>query len=275
MAKILIIDDDGIVRDALSVFLTRAGYEVVTAADGANGVQAFKNNLPDLVVLDRDLPVLSGSAVFDSIRKISNAMPIIVLSGFNAPEEVDAYLRNGAAAFLSKGDGLSPVLAEIDRLMGGPPKTGAAPEKAPERAGDQAAGPGHVPAAGPGKVQSAGLVLVADDEPEIRRVICRLLATLPCETMEAKDGIAALELARARRPDIILLDISMPGKDGLAVLKELAPQMPETGFMMITGNEDEEVARECLKFGAFDYISKPVNLTALCEIIKARLLLQK
>jgi len=53
----------------------------------------------------------------------------------------------------------------------------------------------------------------------------------------------ALELARARRPDIVLLDIYMPGKNGVEVLKELAPEMPKTGFIMITGNEDEEVAR--------------------------------
>ena len=259
MAKILVIDDDGIVRDALSVFLTRAGHEVFTAADGANGVQVFKAARPDLVVLDRDLPILSGSGVFDKIREVSKTVPILILSGYNDPEEVGAYLRSGAAAFLPKSEGLSPVLAEVDRLLGVPGKA-----EAPE----PAAGP-ETRAAGAGR-----LILIADDDQETRSILRRFLSSLSCEIVEAKDGAEALVLARLRRPAIVLLDISMPKKDGMEVLKELAPQMPGTGFMMITGNADEELARGCLDLGAFDYISKPINLEVLGGIIKAKLLLQ-
>lgn len=266
MAKILVIDDDGIVRDALSVFLTRAGHRVLTASDGANGILAFKNHMPDLVVLDRDLPVMSGSKVFDSIRNISATTPIIILSGFNAPEEVEVYLRHGAAAFLPKGDGLSPVLEEIDRLLGGQRKEALTGLKAARTAENPEA------KAAPGR--AAGLVLFADDDPVIRAILRRFLASLSCETLEAEDGVAAIELARARKPDIVLLDITMPKKNGVEVLKELLPEMPETGFMMISGNDDEEMARDCLRFGAFDYIAKPVNLAALGEIIKARLFLK-
>lgn len=262
MAKILVIDDDGIVRDALFVFLTRAGHEVFTAADGANGVQVFKAALPDLVVLDRDLPILSGSGVFDKIREVSKTVPILILSGYNDPEEVGAYLRSGAAAFLPKSEGLSPVLAEVDRLLGAPGKEAASAPGA-------AAPP---PAAATGR--SAGLMLVADDDPETRKVLRRYFSSQAYEVLEAGDGAEALELARARRPDIVLLDISMPKKDGIEVLKELAPEMPGTGFMMITGNEDEDLACSCLDFGAFDYVSKPLNLESLGGIVKARMLLQ-
>lgn len=267
MAKILVIDDDGIVRDALSILLANAGHEALTAADGANGVQVFKNNSPALVVLDWNLPVMSGSEVFHNIRKISKTTPILVLSGYCAQEEVDAYLRNGAAAFLSKGDGLSPVLAGIDRLLGGQRKA--------EVPGPKAVKPAESPVAKILPGRAAALVLIADDNPETRAVLRRFLATLGCETIEAKDGVAAIELARARRPDIILLDISMPEKNGVDVLKTLVPEMPGTGFMMITGNEDEEVARECLESGAFDYVSKPINLEVLGKIIKALLLPHK
>jgi len=266
MAKILVIDDDGIVRDALFVFLTRAGHEVFTAADGANGVQVFKAALPDLVVLDRDLPILSGSGVFDKIREVSKTVPILILSGYSDPEEVGAYLRSGAAAFLPKSEGLSPVLAEIDRLLGAPEK------EAPSAPG--AAVPHPAAAAGAAQGKSSGLMLVADDDPETRKVLRRYFSAQSFEILEARDGAEALELARARRPDIVLLDISMPKKDGIEVLKELAPEMPGTGFMMITGNEDEDLARSCLDFGAFDYVAKPLNLESLGDIVKARMLLQ-
>lgn len=268
MAKILVIDDDGIVRDALAVFLSRAGHEVLTAADGANGVQVFKSALPDLVVLDRDLPILSGSGVFDKIREVSRTVPILILSGYADPEEVGAYLRNGAAAFLSKGDGLSQVLAEVDRLLGKPAaaelpaaKARPAPVQAP------------APAAAP--VPSAGLILIADDDPETRAVLRRYLSSQSYETVEAADGAEALALARSRRPAIVLLDIFMPKKDGIEVLRELVSEIPRTGFMMITGNEDEELAHQCLELGAFDYIHKPINIEVLGGIIKVRMLLQE
>ncbi|MDP2866306.1 MAG: response regulator [Elusimicrobiota bacterium] len=275
MAKILIIDDDGIVRDALFVFLTRAGHEVFTAADGANGVQVFKSALPELVVLDRDLPILSGSGVFDKIREVSKTVPILILSGYNDPEEVGAYLRSGAAAFLPKSDGLSPVLAEIDRLLGVPGKAADAVTQAPEPAPPPAAKAAASPAGKTAPVPPEGTILIADDDEEIRRILRRFLSSLSYEVIEAKDGAEALALARMRRPDVILLDISMPKKDGIEVLKELAPEMPGAGFMMITGNEDEELARQCLALGAFDYVPKPINMESLGRIIKARLMIQE
>lgn len=261
MAKILIIDDDGIVRDALTVFLTRGGHQVTTAADGGNGVLAFQNDMPDLVILDRDLPVMSGSAVFEKIRKISRTVPVMILTGFDAPEEAAVYLKHGAASFLSKGDGLSNALNEVDRLLG-VKKTAEKP--VPER------GTQPTPATSGG----GELILVADDDESILNVLSRFLKSAGYTVISAENGETALRLAREKKPDIMLLDISMPGKSGVEVLRELAPELPDTGFIMITGNEDEELAKSCLDIGAADYIAKPINLEALEKVIQARLLLQ-
>ncbi|MBI5742948.1 MAG: response regulator [Elusimicrobia bacterium] len=263
MAKVLIIDDDGIVRDALTVFLTHGGHRVVSAADGGNGVLVFKSAKPDLVILDRDMPVKTGSVVFKEIRQISPDIPVIMLSGYDAPEDAEAYLRDGAAAFISKGDGLSKVLDEVDRVLG-TSKPRQAAQRAPAAAAPDAPR-GH----------SKGLLLAADDDPSILNILSRFLSSLGYEVLTAEDGARAVELARERKPDIVLLDILMPKKDGIAVLKELIAEMPGTGFVMITGNDDEEVARASLKIGAFDYIEKPVNLEQLGNILKARMLLQR
>jgi DNA-binding response OmpR family regulator len=264
MANILIIDDDGIVRDALTVFLSRSGHQVSTASDGGNGVLAFKNGKPDLVILDRDLPVMTGSMVFAKIREISKT-PVIILTGYDAPEDAEAYLRDGAASFLSKGDGLSNVLSEVDRVLG---ISKQADKPVIERRKSAAPAPAT-------SGQPKALILVADDDPAILRLLGRFLASLGYEVELAEDGEIAVNMARAKKPDIALLDIFMPKKDGIEVLKELAAELPGIGFIMITGNEDEEVARACLRMGAFDYIPKPVNLAALENTIKARLLLQK
>lgn len=118
-------------------------------------------------------------------------------------------------------------------------------------------------------------MLAADDDQSILNVLKRFLTSVGFEVITAEDGAAALQLARERRPDIVLLDILMPKKDGIEVLKELARDLPKTGVVMITGNEDEDVAKACLNLGAFDYIEKPVNLELLGNILKARMLIQR
>ena len=215
MAKILVVDDDGVARDALEVFLTRAGHSVITAADGGAGELAFRRHAPDLVVLDRDLPVLSGSAVLKKIRETS-AVPVVILTGHDAETDAERYLKAGATAFLSKGDGLLPALDEIDRVLG--------VKKAP---------PVPRPAPAPA--------------PAPRR---------------------AVQLALVRRPDAAVLDVSMPGMDGVAVLRELAPELPGTGFIMLSGRDDGDVARACLEIGALDYLTKPADIEKVEGIIR-------
>ncbi len=256
MAKILLIDDDGIVRDALSVFLTRDGHTVSAAADGGSGVQAFKRLRPDLVILDRDMPVKTGSVVLREVRELDKNVPVLILTGFDAPEDAENYLRDGATAFISKADGLSKALGAVDRLLGGRKTSPAA----------------H---AAPAPRSAKPLLLAADDDPAMLNVLGRFLASQGYEVVTAPDGAEAVSLARGRKPDLVLLDILMPKKDGMEVLRELVREMPRTGFLMITGNEDEEVAKACLELGAFDYVQKPVNLELLGNIIKARLLLQR
>ncbi|MDD2806381.1 MAG: response regulator [Elusimicrobiales bacterium] len=248
MAKILIIDDDAVVRDALTVFLMRDGHTVVAASDGLNGLQLYKREAPDLVVLDRALPGLTGSGVFDEMRKVSRHTPIMILTGFDAQEEAEIYLRNGAAAFVSKGEGLSRVLEVISGLLGKP----AAPEK--ER---------------PAKI------LIAEDDLAMLDVLRRCFSQPGYQVFTAADGTQAVRLGLSEKPDIVLLDIFMPGKDGIEVLEVLSAALPGTGIMMISGNDDEAIAKDCLQKGAFDYLCKPPDLGVLENIVKTRLFMQK
>ncbi|OGS04368.1 MAG: hypothetical protein A3J70_14800 [Elusimicrobia bacterium RIFCSPHIGHO2_02_FULL_61_10] len=126
-----------------------------------------------------------------------------------------------------------------------------------------------------GEKRESGLVLVADDDRRMRSALSRFIASKGYEVLEAADGLQTIALAREKAPDIILLDIKMPVKNGLEVLKELAPLLPGTGFIIVTGNGDEELARSCLGLGAFDYVPKPVDLEILAHTIKARLLVRR
>ena len=128
---------------------------------------------------------------------------------------------------------------------------------------------------GKGMAPGRGLVLVAEDDAGMRTLLTRFMSAQGHEVIEAVDGQAAIALAREKAPDIILLDLGMPVKNGLEVLKELVPSMPGTVFIVVSGNGDEKVARSCLDLGAFDYVAKPVDLEALANTVKARLLAPK
>jgi DNA-binding response OmpR family regulator len=253
MARILIVTDK-VISDALSVFLIRGGHEVLTAGDRIAGQQLLRSMSPGLVILDRDLPGFAGPGGLGQISRMCGKAPVIVLSNCRAREESGACLRCGAAVYLPKSEGLSQVLDEADRLLG-------RLKICPAGAAD-------------GGKKSAPLVLVVDDEAEVCKVLERFLSSMGCEVLTACDGPSAEALARSRRPDIVLLDILMPGKSGTEVLQTLTRELPAAGVIMITGNDDEEIAQKCLKGGAFEYLPKPLNLDELGKIVKARLLQQ-
>ncbi|KAF0124992.1 MAG: putative CheY-like response regulator [Elusimicrobia bacterium] len=252
MARILVIDDDGIARDALGAFLIRMGHEAHAAADGAGGLAMFRALAPDLVILDRELPALTGSQVLAKIRETSPSAPVVILTGYDAPEDEARYLAGGATRFLSKGSGLSPVLKAVEELLGPAPAASARTAEA--------------------RPTAKRRVLVADDDDFIRALLKRFLSGEGYEVALAADGGEAVSLYASFRPDVLLLDIYMPVRDGVGVLEEVLAADPAASVMMITGNQDEELARRCLELGAFDYIAKPLKLDMLSVSLKARLL---
>ena len=100
-------------------------------------------------------------------------------------------------------------------------------------------------------------ILIIDDEPGMRNMLCLVLAKEGYLPTELSGAEAALELLREKRFAIVLCDIRMPGMDGLTFLNELARQKIETTVIMMSAYGGLEVAIECMKQGAYDYISKP------------------
>lgn len=113
-----------------------------------------------------------------------------------------------------------------------------------------------------------GRVLVIDDNSFMRGVLSRFLTLEGYEAVLAVDGESGLELAASIRPDMVLLDVSMPGMDGVSVLGKLLSGAPETQVVVMSGGMDEEAARECLRQGARDYVSKPLSLDKLGLLLK-------
>jgi DNA-binding response OmpR family regulator len=114
-----------------------------------------------------------------------------------------------------------------------------------------------------------GKILVVDDEREILDLLTDHLEDEGYAVSQAVDGEQALEGARREPPDLVLLDITIPGVNGLEVLRRLRRDHPRIPVIMITGIEDEALARSTLKMGAFDYVQKPFDPYRLSALVLA------
>jgi len=117
-----------------------------------------------------------------------------------------------------------------------------------------------------------GRILVVDDEAPIRDVLCEYFEGQGFGVEAACDGEAALSALGRYRPDLVLLDVRMPGIDGVEVLRRIRHADPKVPVIMVTANEDVALARETLTLGAFDYVSKPFDFSYLDRAVTAGLL---
>jgi two-component system, OmpR family, alkaline phosphatase synthesis response regulator PhoP len=112
-------------------------------------------------------------------------------------------------------------------------------------------------------------ILIIEDEPNIRELVSYNLKAGGFLSLEAEDGISGMEMVETQKPDLILLDIMLPGKDGYEICKELRSAGNKTPIIMMTAKTDEIDKVLGLEFGADDYISKPFGVRELMARIKA------
>ena len=112
------------------------------------------------------------------------------------------------------------------------------------------------------------LVLVVDDEPMLRNLLSRLLRMEGYDVIEAEDGQAALDLIDKRQPDLVLLDVMLPARDGLDVLGDLR-RTSEVPVILVSALGEEADRVLGLKMGADDYVVKPFSAAELSARIES------
>jgi len=111
-------------------------------------------------------------------------------------------------------------------------------------------------------------VLVVDDELDFLETIVKLLSKRNLKVMGAESGEKALELLENEPFDVVVLDIRMPGMDGIETLREIKKRKPSTEVIMLTGHGSIESGLQGLQLGAYDYVMKPAELEDLVERIR-------
>lgn len=112
-------------------------------------------------------------------------------------------------------------------------------------------------------------ILIIEDEPNIRELILYNIKTNGYDGLAAEDGIMGISMVHNKKPDLILLDIMLPGKSGYEICRELREEGNNTPIIMITAKTDETDKVMGLEYGADDYISKPFGIRELMARIKA------
>ena len=115
---------------------------------------------------------------------------------------------------------------------------------------------------------SSAVVLLVDDEVPFVEALTKRLSKRDLTVMSAFSGNEALEvLAKEAKIDVVILDVKMPGMDGIDTLKEIKKEYPLVEVIMLTGHATVESAIDGMKMGAFDYLMKPINIDALVNIL--------
>ncbi len=101
-------------------------------------------------------------------------------------------------------------------------------------------------------------ILIVDDDEVVRRSYLRSLESISRNVEAAGDGEKALQTMEQNPFDVVLLDLRMPGRDGLSVLRTIKQKWPESEVVIITGYPTVASAKEAVRLGAYDYVAKPV-----------------
>jgi DNA-binding response OmpR family regulator len=112
-------------------------------------------------------------------------------------------------------------------------------------------------------------VLIVEDNPDIAKLVSLHLKDLDCEVALAADGLRGLDEARARRYDLIILDLMLPGMEGLEVCRRLRGETDYTPILMLTAKSSEVDRVVGLEIGADDYLTKPFSIGELIARVKA------
>ena len=263
MATILVIDDERMVCDLLRAVLSRHGHEVLTAFDGRNGLALFEQHRPRFTLLDLHMPGMNGIEVLTRIHALDPRAAVIVLTGAGSADLENQARQMGVTDFLSKGLSLEVLVGTMERVMQQPVKSPPPPSQS--AVAPKASSPS----------QDAGSILVVDDEPQIRELLRKFLSARDYQVREAADGQQALALVDQKSPDIIVLDVNMPGINGIEVLKRLRAKNYAGGVIFLTSSQDEMLLQEGLELGSVDVLGKPVDLERLELTIQLGCVLSK
>ena len=241
---VLVVEDEDSTRMQLARVIRKEGYDVIEAENGRVGLEMFGTKLPDIVVTDIMMPSIDGLEMIHHMRRISSRVQIILITAYGETETVISALRQGVIDYLKKPLDLDLLCLALGRAQ----------EKVNEYR----------------KLVWVPALLLAEDEQATRDRLARVLEKENWKVFSAADGDEAVNIFAENKIDIVLLDISMPRKDGLQALKEMNALSSDFQAIVFSGYGDEKTAMNAMRNGASNFLIKPIDLDQLVvSVVKA------
>ncbi len=239
--SVLVVDDDRTTGFILKGMLLKAGYRVLLAPDSDSALNIARDMKPDLITVDLRMPEVDGLALVEILKHDPDTRktPVVVIS---VSDDRERAIAVGADIYLSKPIDLAPLEDAITRLLS-------------ERG------------------QRRQKIMLVDDDPGIRMICRDVLEAHGYLAREAEDGQKALAEARRFRPDLVLVDVMMPGMDGFDLAQRLRgdrdTSLTPIIFLSARGQTADKV--RAFKLGAEDYLVKPFDAAELVARVERAL----
>lgn len=244
--KILVIEDNEQNRILMRQILKYHGYEVLEAADGAAGLAMAREHLPDLILLDLQMPVMGGFAVIRELRQTPelSKMTVIAVTSFAMKGDREKALEAGFDEYVTKPIDTRKFIEIIKKII-----------------------PGENTA------KKKPVILCVDDEPANLKLLENILVPRGYEVVCVAKGEDALLKIETGTMDLVLLDLMLPGMDGLQVSRKIKENKKSGNIpiIMITAHTGAESYIKSLSNEVFAYVHKPFEAEELVKIMKAAL----
>jgi len=231
-ANILIVDDEIDLLETLGDIFENKGYNVTMVEDGNKAIELLKKKYFDIILMDLKMPGINGVESFKEVKRLHPSAAVIMMTAGSVGEEIKEALGAGVEAIVDKPFNVKKLVSTIESILERP------------------------------------LILVVDDRIEDRETLRDILVDRKFRAFVAKDGYEAIDIVRKSDFDVILMDIMMPGMDGMEVLEVVKEIKPDIGVVMMTGYSYEGLAGESLKKGAYTCLYKPfLDMEKLLKVI--------
>ena len=253
---IMVADDDTEFSDLVKMFLEANDYRPVVVNDPLLVLRRLKENKPDALLLDIMMPGKDGFAIMEEMQQHPETadIPIIVLSALRLDNYQERGVLTGLPEIVARdipGDLLLKLVEEQTRDEAPAPAGGEAPKSDRPR------------------------VLMADDQTELLYLMKEMVEFAGFEVITATDGVEAMQAVFETNPDIIVLDYSMPRKNGLEVAQDLKnnPLFAHIPIIIVTAYGEKQAKLKGLGMGIDDYLIKPVDADEL--VARIRMILKR
>lgn len=245
---VVLADDSPLVHLHTRPILEEAGYETLSASDGAEALRLVRSRRPDLVITDIEMPEMDGYQVCRAIKEDPElgSIPVVICSALGEAADLEKGFTAGADDYLVKPALPEELLSRIRTLFASIDMVGR------ER------------------------ILVVEDSPPVRHLVADALSRQGFDVATAQDGLAGFERAKQILPDLVITDYDMPGWTGFQLVHALKrnQETRDIPVMMLTARESRRDQAQMRAVGLAAYLVKPFSADK-CIAVVERLLAER